>query len=271
MTRIQPPHLRKVLNRIIQCRKGLSTRLVINNKDAYEMYQNMISNYVQLWHLDLRRNDMTTVPIGINNLINLTYLDLSNNQLTSIPDEIFGLTKLSKLKLHNNKISGALSPKIKNMTNLSHLNLANNELTSIPFEIYYLHNKLRFINLSYNRIQKVPWIIYYHLIYIRTHSHILLLHGNVDRNVRYMYRHVQLTSGLFANCTYYYSLQDRIQLAIPKIQIIQARVKLWYLRHQHIKRCNLAASVLQKYVIKYAYRPGGLLYNKIKTRFESYA
>ena len=56
----------------------------------------MIGNLSSLRILDLRHNNLTTLPETIGNLANLELLDLRENDLTSIPTEIWNLKNNSK-------------------------------------------------------------------------------------------------------------------------------------------------------------------------------
>ena len=57
-----------------------------------------------LWDLDLRSTQITTIPDEIGILTNLQVLDLYYNQITTIPDAIGNLTNLQYLNLSNNPI-----------------------------------------------------------------------------------------------------------------------------------------------------------------------
>ncbi len=53
--------------------------------------------------LDLRNNQLTTLPESIGNLTKLKYIKLDDNQLTTLPESIGNLTQLNQLDL--NKIT----------------------------------------------------------------------------------------------------------------------------------------------------------------------
>lgn len=54
--------------------------------------------------LDLSRNDLADLPLGIGGMINLRDVDFSTNQLVTMPETIGALTSLTKLNLMENKL-----------------------------------------------------------------------------------------------------------------------------------------------------------------------
>ena len=82
------------------------------DNNLYDDYMNYISN---LKSLDLRGNQLTTLPESIGNLKNLKSLDLRGNQLTTLPQSIGNLTNLEKLYLFNNPISDEEKVRIKKL------------------------------------------------------------------------------------------------------------------------------------------------------------
>ena len=89
--------------------------------------------------LNLRYNQVTTIPQEIGNLNNLQELNLSNNQLTTIPQEIGNLINLRYIHLYNNQLT-SIPQEIGNLINLQLLYLHNNQLTTIPQEIKDIPN-----------------------------------------------------------------------------------------------------------------------------------
>ena len=63
---------------------------------------------LELTELDLKDNNLASIPPEIKYLTNLTKLELRNNELTSIPPEIGKLTKLKSLKLQYNNLTSLL-------------------------------------------------------------------------------------------------------------------------------------------------------------------
>ena len=104
----------------------------------------------KVWDLDLGRNELTSVPKGLEKLTQLTLLGLNNNQLINVKG-LEKLTQLNNLLLHENKLTdikglGELMQLktleltgnqltnvkgLEKLTNLEYLNLNNNQLTSV--------------------------------------------------------------------------------------------------------------------------------------------
>ena len=55
--------------------------------------------------MNLRGNQLTSLPAEIGQLASLTWLDLSGNQLTSLPAEIGQLTSLTYLNHGKNQLT----------------------------------------------------------------------------------------------------------------------------------------------------------------------
>jgi hypothetical protein len=70
----------------------------------------------------------------VGKLTHLEKLNLRNNQLTSLPEEIGNCTNIKLLFLSWNKLK-TLPPSVGKLTNLEILYLDNNQLTSLPKEI----------------------------------------------------------------------------------------------------------------------------------------
>ncbi|ETR66442.1 MAG: leucine-rich repeat-containing protein, partial [Candidatus Magnetoglobus multicellularis str. Araruama] len=90
-----------------------------------------IGDFTNLTYLNLRDNDIASIPPEIGNLVNLTSLYLYSNDLTSIPPEIGNLVNLTSLYLYSNDLTTVPS-EVWSLTNLTYLSLGNNDLTSIP-------------------------------------------------------------------------------------------------------------------------------------------
>lgn len=98
-----------------------------------------IFQFKNLRVLDLSRNKISQLPAEIGNLKNLEKLILNNNQLEALPQEIAQLTKLKQLSLNRNLIQ-ELPPGIGQLTELEYLELWDNELKDVPDEISNLQN-----------------------------------------------------------------------------------------------------------------------------------
>ena len=84
--------------------------------------------------LDLRNNQISSLPAQIGQLTLLTELYLTENQLTALPPEIGQLTNLTRLDLDGNQLT-ALPPEIGQLTKLTELRLDSNPLTEPPHEV----------------------------------------------------------------------------------------------------------------------------------------
>ncbi|MFM6621944.1 MAG: COR domain-containing protein [Dolichospermum sp.] len=104
--------------------------------------------------LDLRNNQLTTLPEAIAQLSNLSGLDLRNNQLTTLPEAIAQLSNLRELYLSDNQLT-TLPEAIAQLSNLTVLYLRNNQLTTLPEAIAQLSN-LSGLYLSNNQLTTLP-------------------------------------------------------------------------------------------------------------------
>ncbi|MEH2308289.1 COR domain-containing protein, partial [Nostoc sp.] len=107
-----------------------------------------------LQSLNLKSNQLSSLPPEIVQLTNLQSLYLNNNQLSSLPPEIGQLTNLQSLYLNNNQLS-SLPPEIGQLTNLQSLYLESNQLSSLPPEFGQLTN-LQTLNLESNQLSSLP-------------------------------------------------------------------------------------------------------------------
>jgi len=105
-----------------------------------------------LRHLSLASNAIDDIN-GINHLTNLVHLNLLRNNLTTLPTGIGALVNLKRLELANNKLS-EIPSSIGKLTKLAHLNLESNELADLPRDFGKL--KCEVLNLNYNNFVSVP-------------------------------------------------------------------------------------------------------------------
>ncbi|SFC29061.1 Leucine rich repeat-containing protein [Flexibacter flexilis DSM 6793] len=104
------------------------------NKRMYKSVQEATAaqkNNVAVRSLDLRNQNLTSLPPELFELTDLKVLILDNNQLQSIPSEISKLQKLSVLNLRNNQLR-ELPASLTSLTDLRLLTLGNNKLSSLP-------------------------------------------------------------------------------------------------------------------------------------------
>nr|NGX39765.1 E3 ubiquitin-protein ligase SlrP [Chlamydiota bacterium] len=104
--------------------------------------------------LDLRNNQLTSIPDSLGGLKALEKLWLHENQLTSIPDSLGGLTALELLLLHENQLT-TIPDSLGGLKALKVLDLNNNQLTTIPNSLGGL-TALTWLNLSNNQLTTIP-------------------------------------------------------------------------------------------------------------------
>ncbi|MCC7233276.1 MAG: leucine-rich repeat domain-containing protein [Bacteroidia bacterium] len=109
------------------------------SKKKLDSIPRSIFSLIELRSLNLSRNKISELPGDIGKLIKLKNLDLSNNDLEALPDSIGNLSSLIYLRLNRNKIV-RLPPSIGNLENLEVLEMWDNELSDIPDEIQKLKN-----------------------------------------------------------------------------------------------------------------------------------
>lgn len=105
---------------------------------------------VNLKHLDLRQNALTTLPDEIGLLVNLNVLILYSNKISSLPASMANCVSLTKLDLYQNELK-VIPNWIGALSSLEVLSLHENEIEEIPPAIEKL-TKLKVLNLSTNRL-----------------------------------------------------------------------------------------------------------------------
>ena len=105
------------------------------------MLISVIEIFLNLERLNLKNNQLTSIPKNIGSMSSLETLGLDNNQLINIPESIGSMGSLEILTLESNQLS-ALPDSIGNLSSLLDLYLDNNQLTSLPSTIENLFNLL---------------------------------------------------------------------------------------------------------------------------------
>jgi internalin A len=105
--------------------------------------------------LNLRGNELTSLPESFGKLSALDTLNLSSNELQTLPDSFGNLASLTVLNLSDNWLT-RLPDSIGNLTSLITLDLSGNRLSAIPESIGNL-TALTKLDLSYNQLTKLPW------------------------------------------------------------------------------------------------------------------
>ena len=113
-----------------------------------------IGELANLTELNLSVNQLTALPPEITKLTNMTEFDLGDNQLTTLPPEIIELTRLTTLDLWDNQLI-TLTPEIGELTSLTTLSLSYNQLTALPAEIGEL-TSLTTLSLRGNQLTALP-------------------------------------------------------------------------------------------------------------------
>ena len=94
----------------------------------------IFSRAKNLTKLNMKDNQLTSLPLDIGTWIYMVELNLGTNQLTKIPEDIQHLENLEVLILSNNNLR-RLPPTIGNLRKLRILDLEENKLEALPNEI----------------------------------------------------------------------------------------------------------------------------------------
>ena len=113
-----------------------------------------ILKHLELETLDLKFNQLETLPERIGELTSLTSLYLDSNKLQTLPESIEGLTNLVTLNLVNNQLE-TLPESIRELTRLTSLDLHSNQFRTLPDSIGDFAN-LETLNLDYNQLETLP-------------------------------------------------------------------------------------------------------------------
>ncbi|XP_072704703.1 leucine-rich repeat and calponin homology domain-containing protein 4 [Ciconia boyciana] len=111
-----------------------------------------IANLQALAHLDLSRNQLTSLPACLC-LLPLRVLNASNNRLAQLPENIGALGALRQLDVSCNELR-ALPAGVGQLKSLRDLNLRRNQLTVLPAELSEL--PLVRLDFSCNRVVAIP-------------------------------------------------------------------------------------------------------------------
>ncbi|XP_067675052.1 toll-like receptor Tollo [Haliotis asinina] len=118
----------------------------------------------QLTILDLRHNNLTSVPPFVGNSPNLSVLYLQFNKLVRLSSEIFhSLSNLTILDLSGNRLRTLPVNVLLEQVQLRHLNLSHNHLFSLPFRLLTNTGNLIHLDLSFNRLKYIPPAIFRNL------------------------------------------------------------------------------------------------------------
>ncbi len=115
-----------------------------------EALSNPASNADLVERLNLRHNDLQTLPPEVVQLGSLILLDVSYNQLSAVPAELGGLPWLAGLHLEGNTLR-EVPASLGALPRLRMLNLAHNRLHHVPPELFTPRD-LRIVDLTGNPI-----------------------------------------------------------------------------------------------------------------------
>lgn len=128
-----------------------------DSADPYERSER--PPFVELAHLDLSANQLSTLGESIWSSTALTHLNLSHNSfiLLQVPQVDACDSNLSTLNVsHNEKLAKIGDGSLHRFVNLTQLHLNNNALPVLPADLFVHLSKLRQLRLSYNKLAELP-------------------------------------------------------------------------------------------------------------------
>ncbi|KAF5298575.1 hypothetical protein FQR65_LT09669 [Abscondita terminalis] len=106
-----------------------------------------------LQHLNLSKNSITTLDVGLFYSNNLTHLDLSSNFIESLHEAIFdNLTDLQILNLQNNQIYYIPVGLFQALISLQYLNISGNKLSEFEYGTFLGLQNLESLDISNNSL-----------------------------------------------------------------------------------------------------------------------
>jgi Leucine-rich repeat (LRR) protein len=113
-----------------------------------------------LENIDLRRNRIQYLPIGLRRLTRLRSLDLSGNRFTNEAFTVLGqIPQLVELAMNNNVFSGVLDLGKGNWEHLQVLDLRGNSIEGFDDEGLSSLKSLKKLDVSDNKLSTLPWTI----------------------------------------------------------------------------------------------------------------
>ena len=106
-----------------------------------------LANPAEVMELNLRYNELTSLPSEIWQMTNLERLNLGYNELTSLPSEIGQLANLKRLNLGYNKLT-SWPAEIGQLTNLERIYLGDKRLIEIARALVVSGCKISYYGLG---------------------------------------------------------------------------------------------------------------------------
>ncbi|GJU02044.1 probable LRR receptor-like serine/threonine-protein kinase [Tanacetum coccineum] len=126
---------------------GLYSVQVLNL--SYNRFTNLanLSNFLNLYVLDMSHNNLKVLPLGSSSLKKLQHLDLSGCNISGQTKPISNLGSLEYLDISNNHMSGKFPNDFPPLSNVNFLNISfNNFSGSLPYDKVQRFGNTAFIN-----------------------------------------------------------------------------------------------------------------------------
>ncbi|MEZ4776489.1 MAG: leucine-rich repeat domain-containing protein [Bacteroidia bacterium] len=145
------------INKNISYLKGLNKISLSNNlvKDSLSFIN--LGSLPNLEFLDIRRNDIQTIPNTFCNLVNLRYLQISGNKLSELPDSFGRLNQLEELQIWSNDLQ-VLPESFGNLSKLKVVSFAYNKRFELSKNVQVLSRlpNLKELNLLSTGLTSIP-------------------------------------------------------------------------------------------------------------------
>ncbi|KEF51645.1 uncharacterized protein A1O9_12280 [Exophiala aquamarina CBS 119918] len=119
------------------------------------------SQFGGLEHINMQRNLLSAIPIGLRQLERLQILNLSNNRLTNDAFKVIGQVRnLKELMLGENILNGILDFGDHQLNNLQTLDLHGNDIVGLHGDSFGCLRSLKSINLAGNKMTSIQWELF---------------------------------------------------------------------------------------------------------------